>query len=64
MCWRITSPENNIYLISNLKQFCGDRDLSERTFRTFKNRGVINMRLQKNYNDKVLKSFGWKCESI
>jgi hypothetical protein len=64
LSWKITSPENEIIFISNLKEFCILNELSERTLRTFKNRGQVNLQIRKNYNKKVEKTIGWSCYSL
>ena len=62
--WKIISPENDIILISNLKEFCNKNELSERTLRTFKNRGPVNLQIRKNYNKSIERTIGWSCYSL
>lgn len=62
--WKIISPENEIILICNLKEFCNINGLSERTLRTFKNRGPVNLQIRKNYNSNVRKTICWACYSL
>lgn len=64
LIWKVISPENETTLISNLKEFCVKNELSERTLRTFKNRGPVNLQMRKNYNKKIEKTIGWSCYSL
>jgi len=62
--WKITSPNNEIYYESNLLKFCKDYHLSYRTFNTFKNKGIIDMTIRKNYKQEILNSIGWQCQEL
>lgn len=62
--WKVISPANEITLIPNLKEFCEKNELSERTLRTFKNRGPVNLQMRKNYNKKIERTIGWSCYSL
>jgi hypothetical protein len=64
LIWKVISPKNETTLISNLKEFCEKNELSERTLRTFKNRGPVNLQMRKNYNKKIEKTIGWSCYSL
>jgi hypothetical protein len=39
--------------------FCEKNELSDRTLRTFKNRGPVNLQMRKNYNKRIEKTIGW-----
>jgi hypothetical protein len=62
--WIIISPCNEKYVINNLRKFCLDNKLSYRTFITFKNKGVIDMSIRKNYSNIIRNTIGWKCDEI
>lgn len=62
--WKVVSPKNETTLISNLKEFCKENKLSERTLRTFKNRGPVDMVIRKSYGKKIIKTIGWSCYSL
>jgi hypothetical protein len=59
--WKVISPNGEITLIPNLKEFCDKNNLSERTFRSFINRGEININLKKFNKQKFKNSIGWQC---
>lgn len=62
--WKITSPNGEVFFPKSLIDFCNENNLSLRTFRTFKNRGIIRMLIRKNYSDEIINSFGWMCETL
>ena len=62
--WLLIDRYDTTYEIINLKKFCQDNNLSERTFRTFKNKGIIDIKIRKNYKENILNTIGWECRSI
>lgn len=60
----LISPSNKKYEINNLENFCKEKDLSARTFRTFFNKGKINMVIRKTYHHKILNTIGWEIITI
>lgn len=62
--WLLVDRENNQHEITNLKDFCSKNNLSERTFRTFKNKGKIELQIRCNYGESILNTINWECRSI
>lgn len=62
--WLLVDKDNKTHEVSNLKKFCQENKLSERTFRTFKNKGIVNLQIRSNYKENILNTIGWECKSI
>lgn len=62
--WIITSPDNEVYQVANLLEFCQEYNLSYRTLQTFKNKGVICMTPKNNYTQIIYNTIGWECRKI
>jgi len=62
--YKIISPKNTEFYINNLKTFCKEKSLNERTFRTFFNKGKIKMTIKKSYGQNILNCIGWEIKTI
>jgi hypothetical protein len=64
IAWKIISPKGEVFFEKNLLKFCKENSLSYRTFNTFKNLGIINLSIRKNYGREIINTIGWQCEDI
>jgi hypothetical protein len=61
--WKLKSPNGDLYIVGNLRNFCQENNLSYRTLQSFLG-SVVDMRIRKNYSNEVINTIGWYIESI